>query len=540
MPAALTPTVYDERRTDADRIVDLFGFRGLVNLHVPLTTARAARKPAGRRSNYPAICLLATAASARITGSTKSALRLLHDDPSLWERCRHAFHAVHDVWLPGTPPTRDHVRHFRANVCDADRPQVLTDLLEAFTAGAVGQARALGNLAPGEVPDWATPDPRHAIFGDGTIVKPYSDVVEIMHPTTGEPVYLGSRAKVGPPKVQRATRAAGVDEKAQSGINFVAMHTRTRSGLVVLAVDSTLGAEAWTAIDLVDRVSAAAGDGVHSVVYDRALTGWHTDYLMAQHRIQLFGKAVARAADNDAKEARAVLNARVALTAASAGAELTGITEALVRRDQIQDAYRGDRLLPVGTSIYPTTDGYDLVYGAFFHAPAQHVTATGETCTHDLVVDDGALYTVTFDPLTETLLKESHLPCASSRPVSRRAGAWGRVSSYDVPCGDRAFRFEMTWEPDRARGARSRTAATPSHDRICARLHPVTRADVDRFEFVTRGRNDCESYNSWFKRSLPGKDRDRGSALTGERQLLDFLLCAVVKNSDTWAARPRT
>jgi len=553
MSIALPPTpAYTGRRTDADRIVDLFGFAGLGNLADPLSNAREQLSARGRRSPYPDTCLLAVDASARITGSLTSATRLLGDDPALWDRCRRAFFTIHAQWLPATPPDRHAVRQLRDKVTGGkpndERGPLLPELLAAFREASVRQAQALGNLLPGSDPDWATPDYRHTVFGDGTIVKPFSDVALITHPVTGEPVYLGSRASTGAVRIQRTNRSPE-DKKPERGINFVSLQTRTDAGRVVLAVDSELGAEAWTALTLIDSVAAAAGDGVHSVVYDRALNGWHVDYLMARHRIQVLGKAIARKRDDDAKDFDAMIVQRMLRAVADGTPEgmdsdpsafLKGATEPVLRRDVLSDIARGHHPQVVGTSVYPTSRGFDVVHGTFHFLQASHTTTDGMPCEHDLVMDDGALYTCVVDPFSERLVKAAHLSCVRSVPVKGPNGAWGRTSTYRVPCGDDDFDHEIAWLTEGTRyGRESPEKDRAPDDPIGHRLHPITRADADAFEFVFQARNDAESYNAWFKRSLPGKARERAASITHEGQLYDFLLAAVVNNSDTWAASQR-
>lgn len=53
-----------------------------------------------------------------------------------------------------------------------------------------------------------------------------------------------------------------------------------------------------------------------------------------------------------------------------------------------------------------------------------------------------------------------------------------------------------------------------------------------------RDRNDSESYNAWYQRTLPGLRRERGVSPYIVRQGLDFLLGAVLANAETWSLRP--
>ena len=530
------------RRANAVQMIDLFAFPALTNLGRVLDEDAAYRDQRGRRSYYSDRVLLAVTACARITGSTASALSALRE-PGVWQACRAADFAITGRPMADTPPTRDHVDHFRAKITRADKdtgvPELLRRLSVAFTSAAVKQARLHGNLLPGVQPDFTQFDSRHMVFGDGTILKPFSDVVVVANPVTGELMAVGSRAaSFGAARIQRDTRRSGTDEKAQSGINFVSLATRTGHGRVVLAVGAETGAEIWATLDLCDRVAAAAGNAVHTLVYDRAVTGWTVGYLMARHRIQVLGKVSAGDGKNPARRAAAnAFSERIAALAVRLGVKVDNINEPILRTDVLGRMHRGERLQRVGTSVYPTTKGYDVAYGYFAFVTATHQGASGARCEHDLVMDDGALFTVGIDELGEELVKTAHLPCQAATAVfDAVAGTWGTTSTYLVPCEKGDFTYTRTWAPSDTRYTKGDGHKAPeAQDPIGWRLHPISRTDPKRFKDVEQGRNDSESYNAQFKRSLPGKSRTRGSAITLAGQELDFLLGGLVANSETWA-----
>ena len=147
--AEVVRTTGTARRSNADRIVDLFGFPGLANFSDALDHHRASKHPQGRRPTFPALALLATTACARITGSTASALTELQS-PTLWARCRDAFCDLTEVELPDQAPTRDHIRAFRNDIAT---PDTMDALAREFTIAAIGQARQMGHLRPGGTPD---------------------------------------------------------------------------------------------------------------------------------------------------------------------------------------------------------------------------------------------------------------------------------------------------------------------------------------------------------------------------------------------------
>ncbi|WP_217615476.1 hypothetical protein [Cellulomonas sp. GbtcB1] len=536
------------RRNDGDRIVDLFGFRGLADLSGPLERHRARKDARGRPSRYPPLALLAALASARITGSLASALTAL-DDPILWQRCRMAFEDRTGIWLPESPPTRDHVFEIRKDLAKQDA--TLVDMMTTFTRSAVRQAQKLGNLQPGLEPDWAEPDVRNAIFGDGTIIARYSDVTVTRDPETNEVIDArGSRATAAKrARYQSAFRRSGSDDKKSDGINHVTMHTRTAHGLVVLAVGTELGAEQWTALDLIDRVVAEAGDGVHTLVYDRAVTGWAVEYAMARHGVQAISKISARSARRVKNEGddpdwdldsydytTEELRSYVQDVVRERGLPRTARVAESLRAEFLGQMFRGERPMQVGSSLYPSSnkDGYEHVQSTYVFVPAHHTRADGSRCVHSLVMDDGALFSVSIDPVIEILVKEEYLPAITSVRHQQPNGAWGTTTSYLVPCSDEDFVWEILWNPSTKRFHRDSTETDRSPaDPLGWRLRAVPRCDYERFGRINAGRNDSESFNRWYKDTLTNK---RGATIDGRRQLLDLILGAVVKNSDTWSA----
>lgn len=141
--------------------------------------------------------------AARITGSLASAI-LLVAVPANWEQIRSAYSGhlrrrPAGSWpnvptvLPPVAPNRDQVVYLRDRI--AASPRLMEMLTIKFTARAIATAQSLGNLKPDVEPDWAHPVAEHMIYGDGTILAPYSDVMEVRHPATGELFAMGSRAK---------------------------------------------------------------------------------------------------------------------------------------------------------------------------------------------------------------------------------------------------------------------------------------------------------------------------------------------------------
>jgi hypothetical protein len=237
------------RRADAEQMVSLFQYPGLITLGRALDESDADYKDArGRKALYSPRLLLAVAACARVSGSVASALSTLGDGDT-WARCMAAYSRMPDAEsVPDAPPTRDHIVYWYKKV--AQRAGLIRALEESFTDVSVRQARSLGNLPTSREPKWADVDVLHLIEGDGTIVKPFSDVREVINPLTKKTMLIGSRAREDKnAKIQREVRLMGSDGKSASGINFVSFRTRTPFGSIVLGVRSELGAEQWAALD---------------------------------------------------------------------------------------------------------------------------------------------------------------------------------------------------------------------------------------------------------------------------------------------------
>lgn len=511
----------------------------------------------GRRSPYPATALLAALASARAAGSLAQALKKLHEDPLLWERCRASYRgASKGVELPPVPPRREQLRYFRDRLLD--KPEPLVNLKARFMRLAVGQVRLQGNMISGVQPNGADPDERHTIYGDGVIIKPFSEVREVVHPRTGEKVVLGSRGKPeaeltrkSRPRLQTWISDTEEDGKQARGLNMVAIHTWTSAGRVVLGTGSAMAAEQWAVLDLVDSIHDIAGDGIHTLIYDRAITGWCVDYLMGARRIQVLSKAVAKGGRNDASAPIPRLDSQVARTVAEFPHYAGAAKDAsyLLRRDALSDMVRYNERLPVGMSIYPTTRrNYDQVRSDVVDLePAVHDTDDGP-CVHELVVDDGGLFLVEQHPEESYRVKTWFISCIRSTPFERPDGLWGTRNEYMIPCASGDFAYVRDWLPDGVRFTPADTEKEKaSTDRVGWRLRPLCRADdiadwyngsgsfeTGRRRFSERfsRRNDAESFNQWYEAGL--LHHGRAATLSQRSQELDFLLAALLNNSITW------
>jgi hypothetical protein len=571
------------KMTPGDQIVALFGFVGLHELGTVFLAAERGTAEAvtsvqplysrcemrskpqrrrGRKAGYPPLALLAVIAAGRSTGSLTSALALLHDDPSLWERCVEAFEQRAGLWLPPVPPTRDQVVYFRDQL--AETPGQLINLQAAFRRLAVGQARLQGNLRRGLEPNWAEPLEAHVVYGDGTVIAKYSDVREVVHPATGEVLVVGSRAK--DPATARVQRFASTfhedakDGQVPDGLNMVAMHTWTTSGRITLGTAVALGGEAWAAMELIESLHEIAGDGIHTLVYDRAITGWHVDSLMANQRIQVIGKAVGAASEQSVSEriTDSDLRDAVARRAAESDRDSSTDTLHLLRRDVLSDMLRYHERLPLGLCLYPTSNrNFDLVRGWTRELePVVHTGPDGE-CVHRIAVDDGGLFEVEEHPDNDDQLRKVRvLRCADSTPFKSDDDRWGTRNRYPISCVNGDTEYLHTWTPDGVRHTPdSDIKDRAPKDPVGWRLRPLSRADdiaawynategtVDHFDAprpfsdVYSRRNDSESFNEWYQQSLP--HHGRAASLNMAAQEIDFLAGALLNNCLTWVNRRR-
>jgi len=547
------------KRSPSEKAIAIFSYPGIVTLAACYTEFRNSEMDArGRKPGFPPGVLIATAVLARALGSLPEALGVLRDPP-VWARIEEGWESFEGAApLPTHPPSRAQVSEFRKTL--ETRVGLLAAFKETFTAMSVRQAQMLGHLLP-EDADLTGVDARHTVFGDGVILKPMSDVIEMVNPVTGELEYLGSRARVGTPRVQREVRVLDADHPGLQGINFVALHTETNAGLITLGIESTLQAEQWATLEIMHRVHRHAGDAIHTLVYDGALSGWIVDHLMGSLGVDLVQKSRKRAAGRspgnrsafhddedlayhvapgridacvDARSADFLATHHPAVTPSSRATLARHVRRGL-RHDVLSRLYYSGSPLPVGTSLYPSNKDeskFDLVESEYELLIATHAGLDGEPCQHDLALDDGALFTIDVDDATDTLVKTAHLPCAAARRETTDDG-FGLTREYLVPCRDAHFIWSQSWQPSPTRYTRTdpRPKGTP-FDALGRALQTVPRVRTERFRVAERLRNYSESFNNWFELLLPRMGR--ATSMTQAGQELDFLLASAAMNAFTW------
>jgi len=277
--------------------------------------------------------------------------------------------------------------------------------------------------------------------------------------------------------------------------------TWTRSGWVILANEQALRAEVDAARKLIRRIHEILGTRLHTVVWDRALTGWHIQDLMSSDRILVINKPVARSWPTS-----------------------DGYTAPILSDSEARRRVADGQPLPLGTSVYPTSDGRmpEVVRSPYYRLgnPARL------GCQHDLWVDDGALFDV-FPDKSGWLVKVASATAQSATPVPGPNGRHTLPITWQLPCAKArlgAHVFETTWKPSTGRSERlNRGPQRALHD-----LRPIPRFHHGPFSQVHGLRNITESYNSWFKASL-GRS-GRAMRLDIRAQFVDHLCAGTLAN----------
>lgn len=439
------------------------------------------RQPIGRRSHFPGYLLLGYGVLARLF---RSAARVETEiaDPATWEVITQTIRNMHQrdpelvPRLPGPkPPNRDAFRYARDAHLTSD--DVLPQLQALFTECAVDRAREFGLLNPNGPGSLSHPDRSRVVYGDGTVVRPLYRPPAATRTTTKDGETVITYTGPGGAPQQAPTRRYDPDAADYHGHagpvhgqNFVALYARGdhpghRVVLAVARVDRP-GHEAATAVTAIKALHEIAGNGIQAVVYDGAMRGAHIDDLMTT-----LGVVVINKVHSSAKTA--------------------------TRRGKKSATPR----------YYPL--------GAWEH-DTSHTPGGSTTCTHQLGAVDGAVSEIALNEVGKAVI----LHRLERRQIKRPRRASGRYHfnvAYEVPCPQEPF---TAWITPHA------LASETSHTRADAvRIIAEGEPDFDRLYGL---RNDAESFNSEFKRTLIV---DRAMSLGARRQLLDVLCYAILHNA---------
>jgi hypothetical protein len=496
--------------SDADRVAAIFTFEAVYDIHPSVLSPVV---PVGRRFLYPPLLQFMVAMTARVFGSQRSALIAL-SKPGVWEQCCgwYCERVGHPISLPATPPTPAEQDRFVERLIQEG---TIGSLSEELTEVPIGQAVHQGQFPHDTVPDFANPDRRHVVFGDGTWQKPYSQVVEHRDADGMVIGHTGSRAVTRAPRVQRVRRNGPIDDKIVDGINNVALGTWTDAGRIILSSRATVESEGKVAIDMIDQLATRLGKRLHTVTYDGAFSGWwQVGDLLARHRLQVLTKPKARA---------------------STVRQSDGYTPRVIKEADALDRHTTGKPLPLGTTVYFTRDSLKVVNSTFYRLTK--VAKEVATCAHDhqLWVDAGLLVDVMWDEDTHRLVK--HATATAVRAVPQPQG---NLQDFELPTDwklkcpfakDGFHRFTTVWRPSRGKTERP----AKGEQRALRDLRPVGVHD-ERFWSIYGVRNNAESHNQLYKDTF--QHDGKAMRLDAEAQFLDQLAFAATVNAITaWTFR---
>ncbi|WP_089401927.1 hypothetical protein [Geodermatophilus saharensis] len=327
--------------------------------------------------------------------------------------------------------------------------------------------------------------------------------------------------------MQNTQRHRGADGKRDPGINFVTLYTWTENGCIVLALDMTLGGESLCVVPMVEILAAEAGDGLHTLVYDRAVSGWILAHLMALYGIEVVNKAIARALrDREDSTLRWLIRKAQAEAALTRRRTLTG--RAL---DLAVAHFAGEKLaaghLPPGMSIYKTTGGYDVIDSAWRRFTEPHQVGHHILHQERLILDDEALFLEDENGNKGDLCETLH-----STRERTRTGAWARRTQWRIPCDCGDWVLEKLWAP-------ADTGPTPEDEltdrSLIAHIRPLPRA-IAQFQPTHGRRSTSETENNVTKSGMA--HYGRASHLHPNLQLLDHFSFGRVTNARTWQRHP--
>ena len=482
------------------------------------------------RGGYPELMLFATISGIRAWSSMQDGLRHLTEE-KVWHRATKEYAAATGAQgpFPRTAPTMRVLEGFYARYAKLS-PNERVRISLSFMDTSVAFAVALGQFTRGVAPDFTKADHRHIVMGDGSYVAPWSGAQYIQDPVTEELVVVGSRATVGKPRIQATRTDPTFDEKHAIGINHVTLSTWTEAGWIILGVDQALGAEKDAAIRLLQACSQRLGDGLHVIIWDRVLTGHLIGWALSNLRALVINKSVARERIDREKPKKGKKKKDPAITAAAEHEARAMTSTRRPRRSpyvkltttEAIEKYLAGEPLPLGTSVYPTTKGHEMVRGVVHHygPPCADIP-----CAHDLWVDDGALVDVVRDPVTGFQMKVSTAEAITSVPV-RLENGYQLVTTWNLPCHnedeDTTHTFTTVWTPEPEPNSETQKAL--------AAMRPISRVD-ERFSNKHGLRNITESINMWIKSRL-SRTR-RAGHLHVEDQRLDHLAVAHLSNAGT-------
>jgi hypothetical protein len=436
--------------------------------------------------------------------------------------------------LPTRAPKADEMDRFVAKISGISR--IRKRIIDTFTESSIALAENLGNFPELSDIDFAKPRPENMVFGDGTFYTPFSDVKAVTD-ATGATVVLGSKAKFRP-RLQSVVTDAGRDGKGVRGINHVTISTWTASGWVVLSVAQALKSETPVAVAMLRRLKKQIGEGMVWAVWDRAIRGKSWRSLKDELGLDVIGKESAR-------------------SKAPAGEYVSHIP-----RERAIAMHESGQPLPLGVSVYPTSKNYDVTNSKFLRLG----DLVQDSCTHELYVDDAALFAVARDAsspaklkvaraiaLRETSRKSSRGQSTGDAPTVTDGEAkepgearpqagenwddcWTHRVDWTLACPDHpgiTHSFATVWRPFErqffAEANEAEYSGTALKD-----LRSLSRSDQETFLAIHGFRNIAEALHAWLKARLgTTKNRGRASRLDPNQQLIHHLGLCFLANAIT-------
>lgn len=243
-------------------------------------------------SEYPDLLLFLRLMCGCVTASQKSAQATL-DTPDVWPKVLEIYNqnAGTHLSLPRPPSLKVLDLWVRNRV--ANNPELMERIRTALREIASAVALEIGYLRADTAPDFTRISALNTIAGDGSYTDPAS-TVKIVYDDKGVRHTHGSRAqKPSRVRMQNRTTDPNKEKPNARGINNVIISVPTTAGSLWLNVDQALGAETTTAMTLLDEVVEHHPRGTHALVYDKAISWWLVEDIMARG-VLVVGKSVVR------------------------------------------------------------------------------------------------------------------------------------------------------------------------------------------------------------------------------------------------------
>ena len=493
----------------SDQVRAVFGSDLLFDLSGVLD----AQSPTGR---FPDLMLCGVHACWGVFGSQEGVLKHLRSSGAWADVCRVYLDMLGTSFpLPTGAPDAHDMDRFLKKISNDDELRV--QILEAFTRSSIALARNLGNFSPRGLVDLAKPSPQNLVFGDGTFYQPFSDVKEIVDKVTGEIITVGSRAKKKP-RIQPVVTNAGRDGKGLRGINHVTISTWTKSGWVVLMMDQALQSETPVAVRMLTRLKRKIGAGLVWAVWDRAVRGKAWRRLKDKIGLDVIGKEPARSKP-------------------PAGEFISHLT-----REAAVERFTQGLPLPLGVSVYETERGHDVTNSKFIKLG----DLSQGSCSHELYVDDAALFAVSPDPSSRAKLKVSRAKAKREirEPAQQTPGSSAEDWTDDytnhvdwaLPCPGHpevVHTFSTVWRP-----FESRFFAQDENGNYTGSglkdLRALSRSDQEMFLAILGFRNIAEALHAWLKARLgTTKNRGRATRIDQHQQLMHHFGLCLLANAIT-------